>query len=164
MAPEYVLVFDYLEMPLDPAPWKSGIWAFVVGPILFVAGVIRKRVPDMALGLFFVVFASVWTGTAYSSSQSAYNRLERLKADGLYRTFEGVVEDYESIPERAPKEERFRVGDRSFGYHGYEWTPGFNRMAVRGGPIRPGMRVRISTLGDTIVRLEIAAADMPATL
>lgn len=164
MTGELVLVFDYLEMPIDPAPWRGGLLFIPIGLVVGLIGAWRNHKPYMALGAFFVVFAAFWSVLVFGTTHSAFAKLEAARHAGRYATVEGVVEDYSLTPARAPRVERFRVGDKIFEYRGYEWTPGFNLMASQGGPIRPGAFVRIGSIGDTIVRLEVtedgsAAAD-----
>ena len=52
--------------------------------------------------------------------------------------------------------ERFCVSGTCFEYSDYVVTGGFNNTSSHGGPIRAGLPVRVSHVGDRIVKLEIA--------
>lgn len=74
---------------------------------------------------------------------------------------EGRVEDFVPAPYEGHKDESFRVDTVAFAYSDYMITGGFNTSRSHGGPIQPGLRVRIRylsepPLGNTIVKLEIA--------
>jgi hypothetical protein len=49
-----------------------------------------------------------------------------------------------------------------FCYSDYEVTAGFNNSASHGGPIREGLPVRVSYIGNTIVRLEVSNDSLPS--
>jgi len=165
MSGEYVLVFDYLDMPLDPAPWQSGLRFIIIGFVIGCVGAVLKRKTYMAFGGFIVVFATFWSVAVFANTHSAFADLEAAREAGRYEVVEGTVEDYSLTPPNAPRLERFRVGDRTFEYRGYHWTPGFNLMASQGGPIRPDLPVRIGSIDGTIVRLEVGqtAPALPAS-
>jgi hypothetical protein len=52
--------------------------------------------------------------------------------------------------------ESFEVSGRRFDYSDSSSYIGFHQTAANGGPIRNGLQVRVWTIGDVIVRLEIA--------
>jgi hypothetical protein len=54
------------------------------------------------------------------------------------------------------KDECISVADSSFCYSDSNVTVGFHRTRALGGPMRNGLQVRISPIGDTIVRVEVA--------
>ena len=51
--------------------------------------------------------------------------------------------------------ESFAVGGHRFSYSDYVVTSGFHNTASHGGPIHDGLDVRVSYLGNLILRLEI---------
>lgn len=53
--------------------------------------------------------------------------------------------------------ERFEVQGRIFEYSDYRVTPGFRTSVCNGGPIREGLRIRVSHSGNLILRLEVAS-------
>ena len=81
-----------------------------------------------------------------------YRRAVSALADGRYAVVEGHVTDFVE----KPKSESFMVDGVRFSYSPYVMTPGFNTPAWDGGPLREGMQVRISYVGNTILRLEVA--------
>jgi hypothetical protein len=54
--------------------------------------------------------------------------------------------------------EHFCVSGACFSYSDYVVTAGFNRTSSRGGPIREGLPVRVTYLGNTILKLEVGGA------
>jgi hypothetical protein len=78
--------------------------------------------------------------------------LSRQLADGEVVVVEGPVRiDLEVFG----KNECISVAGRSFCYSDSNVTAGFNRTRALGGPMRNGLQVRISSIGDTIVRVEV---------
>jgi hypothetical protein len=81
---------------------------------------------------------------------------------GRYSVIEGVVTDFHPMPYEGHDDECFSVTSRRFCYSDYQATPGFHNAASHGGPIRPGLRVRIAHSGGTILRIEIAKDQVPS--
>jgi len=52
--------------------------------------------------------------------------------------------------------ERFCVSGVCFAYSDFVITSGFNNTSSHGGPIREGLPVRVTYVGDMIVKLEVA--------
>lgn len=112
----------------------------------------RKGLPPggtaTMLGTFLLVFA-MFFGLPMISAISLSQRL----ADGQAEVVEGsVVIDFELFG----KNECISVAARSFCYSDSNVTAGFNRTRALGGPMRNGLQVRISSIGETIVRVEVA--------
>jgi hypothetical protein len=51
--------------------------------------------------------------------------------------------------------ESFCVSGVCFRYSDYVVTAGFNQTSSHGGPIRDGLPVRVTYIGNTIVKLEV---------
>ena len=60
------------------------------------------------------------------------------------------------MPYAGHSDESFVVGGRRFSYSDFVVTSGFHNAASHGGPIREGLYVRVTYLGNLILRLEIA--------
>lgn len=148
-----------------------GNWWFAAPGLLFVAigasQLLRARTPPAPgnsrpggsrvttwalLGL-----AAVWTLTAFASTYGDYRRLRAAERSGEMRTVEGPVENFHPMPWSGHAMERFCVQGRCFAYSDFIVTAGFHRTAAYGGPIRAGLPVRVSYVGDTIVKLEVGA-------
>jgi hypothetical protein len=81
----------------------------------------------------------------------AYSLSRQLAAGGATVT-EGAV--YSTATGRGW--ECFSIGDHRYCYGNSLFEVGFHQTAASGGPIRDGLQVRVSSIGDVIVRLEIA--------
>jgi hypothetical protein len=60
------------------------------------------------------------------------------------------------MPYTGHSEESFVVDGKRFSYSDFIVTSGFHNAASHGGPIRAGLYVRVSYIGNVILRLEIA--------
>lgn len=112
----------------------------------------RRGLPPEAiatmLGTFQLIFA-LFIGLPMISAIWLSQQL----ADGQAVVAEGTVTiDFEVFG----KNECISVEDSSFCYSDSNLTAGFNRTRALGGPMRDGLQVRISSIGDTIVRVEVA--------
>jgi hypothetical protein len=87
-------------------------------------------------------------GITYNEYRAAATALK----EGQYSIAEGPVANFVS----GPKQESFTVGNRSFSYSDSIVTAGFRQTASHGGPIHEGLYVRLTYVGNLIVRLEIA--------
>jgi hypothetical protein len=101
----------------------------------------------IACGIMLLL--TVQTGTAKYAAIELTSRLNSGQAEVV----EGEVTDFREVPMR---QECFTVEDRQFCYSDSTYVDGFNRTHAFGGPVAPGLLVRVSAIGDTIVRLEIA--------
>ncbi|MEW1780679.1 hypothetical protein AB0305_00625 [Arthrobacter sp. NPDC080086] len=160
---EYRTVFDVAEVG-----YKA--WTFPAFGLIFVAigGVLvayRKRLPgwskwhpraSTAFVFYFFGFAILWTSTAAISTFSQYSALSKARADNCVRVVEGLVTDFKPMPVTGHAMERFCVSGKCFEYSDYIVTSGFNNTRSHGGPIHEGLQVRVSYVGNTIVKLEIA--------
>jgi len=109
-------------------------------------------VPRGAPTTMVCVFLLLWTagsGLGRFGAIDLANQRNRGQADVL----EGQVTQFSEV---ALKSECFTVEGRRFCYADSVASPGFSRTRAYGGPINPGLSVRVTAIGDTIVRLEIA--------
>ena len=137
-----------------------------IGPILIVSGLVSffrtRRSPDSfpeswsRLGpLFATLFGIAWSG-AWFLNYSIYARLHGAVDRQEYRVVEGRVTKFVPMPYQGHANESFVVDGHKFSYSDYDLTKGFNWTQSHGGPIRDGLQVRITYVGDSIVKLEIA--------
>jgi hypothetical protein len=142
----------------------GGSRAFLLPIVIGVVGTgieaLRGQVDDFAEfsappGSIAVVACSILllltaaTGNSRFSAIELTNQLNSGKAEVL----EGVVTEFMEVP---TKQECFTVEHRRFCYSDSGYSRGFNRTRAYGGPMAPGLSVRVAAIGDTIVRIEIA--------
>jgi hypothetical protein len=152
-----------LEAVVDRQPLVLGfgVFAFALG-----AGseVYNRRVPPAKrrtslplggagtmLGTSLLAFAMLF-GFPKISAIGLRDQLAEGRAD--------VVEGPVTIDSEVGggKNECISVADRRFCYSDSNLASGFNRTRALGGPMRNGLQVRISSIGDTIVRVATAEA------
>jgi len=97
----------------------------------------------------FLLLVTAGSGLGRFGAIDLANQLDRGRAEVL----QGQVTEFSEV---ALKTECFTVEGRRFCYADSVVSPGFSRTRVYGGPINPGLSVRVTAIGDTIVRLEIA--------
>ena len=149
-----------LEIAVDHS--TSGIlflWPLFLGTIAEVA---RRLVPDLdvkrlppgGMATMFATFTLIFAALSGLGTFAAIGLSQQLRS-GQAEMLEGEVTDFSS----GGKTECFTVNARRFCYSDFTVSPGFNRMQDYGGPMEPGLQVRIAAIGDQIVRLEIAASN-----
>jgi hypothetical protein len=103
-----------------------------------------------------LAFAIIWTVTTFVGTYRSYwVAVDALKTNAA-RVAEGVVTDFEPMPASGHAMESFCVSGTCFQYSDYVATAGFNNTSSHGGPIREGLPVRVTYLGDTILKLEVS--------
>ena len=147
---QYVTVFDATAQPLRH-------WDFVAAGLIFVAlgaGLAFFRRRQRFVGWLMLGFAVFWTcGSAIEIFGGNLAAGRDLRA-GNCTVVEGIVENYHTGVEQ--KDEQFSVQGVNFEYSDYVISSGFNHMASQGGPIRPGLPVRICYRGRNILLLQMA--------
>ena len=116
----------------------------------------RQQSPRWKGGMIFVAFGFALFLASLFASFSRYLRLQRAYDRNDYALVEGIVEDFRPIPPAGHQEECFTVKSQRFCYSD-AGTPAFNNIVSRGGPIKPGLHVRIAYIGNDILRLEVAS-------
>lgn len=158
----YYVVFDILS-----SGYKA--WLFpAVGLFFIVMGVFavifRHKIfpPDVKatksnrlFPFMFLSFGILWTIDAFYSTYSEYLYLIDSVKKGYVEIVEGSVNNFEPMPLGGHKKEKFCVQNTCFQYSDFNVTNGFNNATVNGGPIKEGLLVRVSYVGDVIVKLEI---------
>jgi hypothetical protein len=154
----YYIAFDLVTSGYKAWVFPARGLVFVAGGLLlaFFPGVLPVPWPwtrqgIQAFGWIFAAFAVLWTGFSFWSTHSEYRHLADSLAAGRYQTVEGIVENYAGNEE----DEKFSVNNVWFEYSDNRVTSAFNNVAALGGPVRPGLHVRIAHVDGKIVRLEI---------
>jgi hypothetical protein len=159
----YRVVFDVAE-----AGFKS--WTFPAFGLIFVAvGVFmviaRKSLPgswanrpkaSAAFAFFFLGFALLWTLVSFMATYRDYSSLAAEESSGQVQVAEGRVSNFNPMPFSGHSMERFCVEAHCFEYSDYVITGGFNNTSSHGGPIRDGLPVRVTFVGNSIIKLEVA--------
>jgi hypothetical protein len=160
---QYRLVFDLSQ--------KSFQWWFPAFGLIFVAvgGVIiwlgrRNRWPlsRTFVGYVMVGFACLWSGLTFTTMFTEYLNLRSAYRKGRFSVVEGQVTNFRPMPYEGHQEECFSVQSQTFCYSDYVVTGGFNNTTSHGGPIREDLPVRVSYVGNTIVRLEVRRDALPS--
>lgn len=163
--PRYATIFDTVQAGYFPVrPWILSLIALAVvgvGMLLIRRGGDARNDPwsDRNLGIMLVTLGPmvllIFAVVTYGATDELTGKLRR----GEYTKVEGTIEDFvpgDPCCNRGRRPEQFRVGT-----HRYHYTPGsldagFTQTAGAGGPLRAGLRVRITDVGGHIARLEIA--------
>lgn len=137
--------------------WYIALWgvAFIVFGVWLVVSD-REKAPHgrpLWLRIAWLTFAVLWT--ALGVGLPLFNHISHSRAltRGDVRVADGRITNFRSSSDC--KDERFTVAAHSFEYSFYEEMGRFNRPKPCGGPLRPGMQVRISYVNDDdIVKIE----------
>lgn len=124
---------------------------FVLNPTLAILVGIWGR-PKKLFSWVFLGFSVLWTAVTFGITYNEYRAATTALKEGRYSIAEGPLANFVS----GPKQESFAVGDRSFSYSDNIVTAGFRHTASHGGPIHEGLYVRVTYVGNLILRLEIA--------
>jgi hypothetical protein len=152
---DYRTVFDVTE-----AGFKS--WSFPASGLIFVAigtvlVAIRSRLNKQKWSPFlFLGFAVAWTTATGFSTYSDYRNVREVTDGGKASVVEGPVSTFVPMPKSGHSMERFCVSEVCFAYSDFVISSGFNNTSSHGGPIREGLPVRVTYVGNTIVKLEVA--------
>jgi hypothetical protein len=154
-------VFDVRATGFQPEWWPLYGLVFVgLGLVLLRLG---PRPWSRFLGGLAATLAVVWVVAPFAIHFSEYRRLRNALDTGRYILVEGTVEDFVAGRRDSHPPERFRVAGREYVYSPAIVTSGFRRLQVDGGPIRPGLRVRIYDVDGAIARLEIQDAGVSSS-
>jgi hypothetical protein len=139
-----------------------GVSAFLVWnrrrlPTMFPGGMSQEAATGLAV--LFLVFSVLCTAGVLTTTYMRHSMLRKALQSGAAQVVEGRVEEFKPTPFAGKAAERFTVCGVPFSYSDAIETGGFNVTSRRGGPIRAGLWVRISYVGDLIARLEIATKD-----
>ena len=102
-----------------------------------------------------MLFSAVVTTIAAMATFMNHEGVVASLQKGNYKSVEGIVSDFKPMPSDGHGLESFVVSGQYFSYSDYISTAGFHQTTRNGGPIRPGMPVRILYNGNSILRLEV---------
>jgi hypothetical protein len=156
-------VFDAGQQAL-PTGWTVSFVLACVGALLvFRPALMQEILPNGLQGRartifswFFFLSTTAITILVFSSENTAYSATKVALATGNYNVVEGRVTNFDPMPYQGHKNESFDVNGQHFSYSDFIETAGFHNAASRGGPIRDGLYVRVSHIGNLILRLEVA--------
>jgi hypothetical protein len=153
----YSVVFDIRNVDfMTPGYQATGLIILLSAIAFFVVrrtlvgrtGVISAYV---LLGIVGACTTVVWVSTV-----RGYRAASIALEDGRASVVEGLVSEFDPMPVTGHASESFCIERQCFHYSDFVSSIGFNNAASHGGPIKPGMRVRVSHLGNTILKLEVA--------
>ena len=100
--------------------------------------------------------------TAAAGSLGPYAKLRLRLARGEFTTYEGVVTNFQPGAPSVREEEAWTLstphGARAYRYGPLVLAGGFTRTVALGGPVRAGLRVRVTDVDGRIARLEVAGS------
>ncbi|HUN77248.1 MAG TPA: hypothetical protein VMU40_22250 [Steroidobacteraceae bacterium] len=149
------------------AGYKSW-WVPALGLIFVVLGILlvvfrdhipgwsrRGRVARTIFPFGFLCFAVAWTLGAFVETYGEYRTASQARAVHRAKVVEGLVTTFVPMPVTGHAMETFCVSGVCFSYSDYDVTVGFNHTSSHGGPIRLGLPVRVTYVGNTIIKLEV---------
>ena len=150
----------YYDLVRGGFPYWNVLWGIPVGLFLYLASRLfsketfygrqmrRGGVIALLAWCCFILIVLPHSFVEYQHLLSSVNHGDTSVA-------EGVVSHFIPTPQYGKRAESFIVNGKAFSYSPYEIAPGFHQAQPLGGPIKEGLPVRVSYVGDTIVRLEI---------
>lgn len=161
---EYRTVFDIAN---GYQQWGLALWGAMFS--LLTLGEVVKQWTSSAVwwsrsfmkckagALVCLGFALCWTALTFGSTYGSYAELRDAANGNDVRVEEGVITRFSPPPDAGGKgRERFCVLDACFNYAEYLAYAGFHNTSAHGGPLREGLQVRVTHVGNAILKLEIA--------
>ena len=143
----------------------------VVGMIFVASGAVLVYAPDTAQRFLpsrgplvrerpifsrsFFGFSILYTAIALAVTLAQHWETQNLLRDPRLSVVEGPVTDFVPMPEAGHAMETFRVQGQSFSYSDFVVVSGFHNAASHGGPIHDGLNVRVTHVGDVILKIEV---------
>lgn len=159
---QYRVVFDLYQKGFEWWFSSLGLALAAIGGLITWLGRGKKSWRERRLfGDVMIGFACLWSGVTFSSTFREYVRVRSAYRRSQFKVVEGRVTNFRPMPYAGHQDECFSVQSQTFCYSDYEVTAGFNNSASHDGPIRDGLPVRVSYVGNSIVRLEIASSPPP---
>jgi hypothetical protein len=114
---------------------------------------VRER---LIRGRFFLGFAIVYTAIFPVVTLSQHWETQKLLRNPHLAVAEGPVTDFIPMPASGHAMETFKVQGQNFSYSDFVIVPGFHNATSHGGPIRDGLNVRVTHVGNVILKIEVA--------
>lgn len=100
-------------------------------------------------GIFMMCFAGLMLAIVLPSQIVGYLHTKSVYKQKQYQTIEGVVTDFDPMPEGGHQNESFVVSGVPFAFSNFDVTDyGYNNAASHGGAIREGLQVRIAYMAN----------------
>ncbi|MGJ5815286.1 hypothetical protein [Paludibaculum fermentans] len=161
---EYVTAFEVSGESSNSSFGLLGLVLVLAAGIVISAKLWFKwRQPHWIVPFFLCAFGLIWIYLGIWFHNEGLAAMTALQS-GRYSIVEGMVTDFHPMPYNGHDAECFSVRSKRFCYSDYDVSPGFRNAASHGGPIRPGLSVRVTYFGPTILRLEVAKDQMPTAL
>jgi hypothetical protein len=158
---QYDVVYDLIEAGYKlwrlPAIF-AGAALFILIDLYLIRVIPSRKITRISKGLryFGLAICVVISLQSFIRSYCDYLELKNSLTNGSAIVIEGLVENFVPMPYAGHSYESFTVSGHKFEYSDYHKTGAFNNTKSHGGPIRQGIYVRITALGNRIVRLEVA--------
>ena len=154
--PEYVNAYTFTAQTSNWPYALVGLAPVLVAGLL-IAGKYRRNwtQPNVVAAIVCGGLSLIVLISALPILKSEAEAASALR-DGTFSFVEGTVRDFHPMPYNGHDEECFSVQQQRFCYSDYAITTGFHNSASHGGPIRPGLSVRVAYLRSMILRLDIA--------
>ena len=155
----YETVYDLLDRGYDGWPAViQGLLSVGIGTVLyFLRHRMRWPIQRIVFGYVWLAFSLLWTLSVGWGTIYTYHFLREAMLTNRVDVVSGPVRDFVPMPYHGHADERFCVQDECFQYSDFDESGGgFNNTRSHGGPIEEGLPVRVTHVGGTIVRLEVA--------
>jgi hypothetical protein len=123
------------------------------------------RGPKGAAGKIFAWAFFLFTGfisvTWLFTSVTQVVSLKSAIKSGRVSIVEGCLQHFHPMPEEGHDTERAEINGRVFEYSDYIVTSGFHTTESHGGPIHPDSKMRLTVVGDGIVKVEVQQHGCP---
>ena len=161
---QYRVAFDLSQKGFQWSfPAFGLVFVTIAGVVLWFTGTLNRPLPrSRKIDLYLLIGLSVlWSIVAFLSTFKEYVALHTAYRRSQFSVVEGRVTNFRPMPYEGHQDECFSVQSHTFCYSDFEVTAGFNNSASHGGPIHQGLPVRVSYIGNKIVRLEVGTDSPP---
>jgi hypothetical protein len=154
---QYRVAFDLYQKSYQWWFPAFGLIFVVIGAVVVWLGRTMNWQRSRWVGGYFAIgFACLWSTVVFWTTFKEYVTLRAAYRHSQFSVVEGRVTNFRPMPYEGHQDECFSVQSKTFCYSDYSVTAGFNNSASHGGPIRQRLPIRVSYVGNTIVRLEVA--------